>query len=94
MRAAFFALVTMTIAAWLLFSLQMVALAVSLARFGGATSTTTPALLVGGAGILGSASVGFSTRLKWSRPARVILELLLLAIALLFATIVSASRAG
>jgi hypothetical protein len=94
MRAAFLALVTITIAAWLLFSLQMVAVAVSLARLGGATRTTLPALVVGGVGILGSAFVGLSTHLKWSRPARLILELLLLAVALLFLTVVSASRAG
>jgi hypothetical protein len=94
MRSAFFGLAAATVTAWLFFLLYMGALTVSLARLGGTTGATIPALLVGGAGLLGSAFVGFSRHVNLSRPARVVLELLLLAGALFLLTIVLASRGG
>lgn len=94
MRSAYVGLVAATIAAWLFFLLHMGALAISLSRMNGTTWSPMPALLIGGAGLLASAFVGFSTQVSWSRPARVVLELLLLGVALLFLMVVFASRAG
>lgn len=94
MKGGFIALSALTAATWTFLLVHSAGVLLALAQFRGWSARDLPSILVPALGLAASVWTGFVASRRISRPAAMLIELLLLALGCFFIVVVLASRAG